>query len=49
VTLRPSTRVKLAARSVLGRIAFVRQRSSVGTSITEAPGGAGRRTVRAIR
>jgi hypothetical protein len=45
----PNKRVKLAARSSRGRIAFVRQYSSVSRSIIGAPGGAGRRSLRASR
>ncbi len=49
VELRPNKRVKLAARCLGGRIAFVRQHSSVSSSIIGAPGWAGRRSLRASR
>jgi len=45
----PHKRVKLPARCRGGRIAFVRQRSPVSSSISGVPGGAGRRSLRAIR
>ena len=45
----PNKRVKLAARSLGGRIAFVRPYSSVSSSISGAPGRAGRRSLRASR
>ncbi len=46
---RPKKRVKLAARSLQGRIAVVRQHSSVWGLITWAPGWTGRRSLSAIR
>jgi len=45
----PNKRVKLAARCLRGRIAFVRQRSPVPDLITGAPDRPGRRSLRAIR
>jgi hypothetical protein len=45
----PNKRVKLAARSLRGRTAVVRQCSSVERLITGAPGRAGRRSLRAGR
>ena len=45
----PNKRVKLAARPLRGRIAFVRPSSSVKRSITGVPGRAGRRSLRAFR
>ncbi len=45
----PNKRVKLTARSSGGRIAFVRPYTSVERLITGAPGGAGRRSLRASR
>jgi hypothetical protein len=49
VTMLPNKRVKLPARSLRGRIAFVRLYSSVERSIIAAPGRVGRRSLRAVR
>jgi hypothetical protein len=49
VAARPNKRVKLPARSLRGRIAFVRPYASVSSSIIGAPGRAGRRSLRAVR
>jgi hypothetical protein len=47
--LPPNKRVKLAARPLRGRIAFVRPYSSAERLITGAPGWAWRRSLRAFR
>ena len=44
----PNKRVKLPA-PLGGRIAFVRQRSFMSSSVVEAPGWTGRRSLRAFR
>jgi hypothetical protein len=47
--LPPNKRVKLAAPLLRGRILIVRPFSSMSSSITEAPGKVGRRSLRAFR